>query len=689
MSTTSIQGSVVNATPTMVRIQFTGPNGAIRTPLIPQQNTFKPGDPVTVVVKSTPPFEFLSVSAPAPAPKPAPVPVPVSKPAPVPVQVPAPKPAPAPIAFPPTPMLQPVPFPVPQPVPSQVQMPVFPPVAPVPVPVPAPVPVPVPAPVPVPVPAPVPVPVPAPVPVPVPAPVPAPQSVVTPPGQGEMSIQGTVLNATPDMVKLQFTGPNGALRSPLVPQKNSYKVGDPVTVIVKSTPPFDFLRVVSAPAPVPAPAPVSQNGLQKPATPAQDDITIRGSVLNANPAMVKIQFTGPNGKLRTPLITQKNNFSNGDAVSVVVKSVPPYEFVKLNPVTVATPVPVPVATPVQNTIKQPALPAQDDISVQGTILDANPAQARVKFTDPDGKLRTPVIVQKNDYVNGDNVVVLLKSKAPYEFVKLYKPNEGPSMLPVPDITDRPPVLPMTEVLKDQSVITTQNNPQPLTFPIAPTSNDTTFPDTVNTACVLDAIKKCGTKSSTMTGNFNLGAYTTMPMPVPMAPRSTFSDSFVNKINNNNIINNIDYTVDLEVDTTPFVEYRSVPPKDLGEEIPSRGDTLVPRNILKASSVPIVDSEETPVMSRADVPIVDMLGNEGKAIGTSIAMYIKQIGEMIFSYTKDLASNETISQVFKDNSKIIALLIAVAAGSFIMNAGIAAIVVGIVLLIATKNVTKLF
>jgi hypothetical protein len=95
------------------------------------------------------------------------------------------------------------------------------------------------------------------------------------------------------------------------------------------------------------------------------------------------------------------------------------------------------------------------------------------------------------------------------------------------------------------------------------------------------------------------------------------------------------------------------------------------------------------MSRADVPIVDILGTSGKTVGTSIAMYVKQIGEMLFSYTKDLASNETISQVFKDNSKIIALLIAVAVGSFIMNAGISAIIVGIVLLIATKTVTSIF
>jgi hypothetical protein len=60
-----------------------------------------------------------------------------------------------------------------------------------------------------------------------------------------------------------------------------------------------------------------------------------------------------------------------------------------------------------------------------------------------------------------------------------------------------------------------------------------------------------------------------------------------------------------------------------------------------------------------------------------------------TYTKNIASNDTVSQLFKDNSKIIMVLIAIAAGSFIMNAGISAIIVGIVLLIATKNVTKIF
>ena len=95
------------------------------------------------------------------------------------------------------------------------------------------------------------------------------------------------------------------------------------------------------------------------------------------------------------------------------------------------------------------------------------------------------------------------------------------------------------------------------------------------------------------------------------------------------------------------------------------------------------------MSRADIPIVDMLGDNSKKIGNALVVYMKQLGEMIMSYTKNLASNDAISQLFKDNSKIIMVLIAVAVGSFIMNAGISAIIVGIVLLIATQNVTKIF
>jgi len=180
----------------------------------------------------------------------------------------------------------------------------------------------------------------------------------------------------------------------------------------------------------------------------------------------------------------------------------------------------------------------------------------------------------------------------------------------------------------------------------------------------------------------------------MAPRETFSDSFVHEIKNKNIVNNIDYTVDFEIATTPFEITKVTSPKNIGEEIPSRSDVMVPINSVKAASDEIfpfdTNKKATPTMSRADIPIVDILGDRTKEMGKSIAVYVKKIGEMFFSYIQDIAkNNNAISQVFKDNSKLISVLIAVAAGSFIMNAGVSAIMVGIVLLIATKNVTQLF
>jgi hypothetical protein len=179
----------------------------------------------------------------------------------------------------------------------------------------------------------------------------------------------------------------------------------------------------------------------------------------------------------------------------------------------------------------------------------------------------------------------------------------------------------------------------------------------------------------------------------MAPRETFEDEFVKKPRNKNIVDGIDYTVDFEIGSTPFVEYKNIPPQNIGDPIPDRRDTMVPKNPLKAGSDPILPSEiskTTPtVMSRADIPVVDMLGDGTKKIGNALVVYMKQLGEMIMSYTKNIASNDTVSQLFKDNSKIIMILIAIAIGSFVVNAGISAVVVGIVLLIATQNVTKIF
>ena len=63
--------------------------------------------------------------------------------------------------------------------------------------------------------------------------------------------------------------------------------------------------------------------------------------------------------------------------------------------------------------------------------------------------------------------------------------------------------------------------------------------------------------------------------------------------------------------------------------------------------------------------------------------------MLSEYFTTLYSNDALQSAFKDNSKIISILIAIAVGSYIVNAGMSAIVVGIILLIATKNVVKIF
>jgi hypothetical protein len=144
---------------------------------------------------------------------------------------------------------------------------------------------------------------------------------------------------------------------------------------------------------------------------------------------------------------------------------------------------------------------------------------------------------------------------------------------------------------------------------------------------------------------------------------------------------MDYTVDYEVSTTPFVQEKVVPPDELGSVIPSNHDVVVPKNQILAVSDLIV-----PV---ADKPVVGMLADGSINAGRMIAEYARTISQWLSQYYTMLSKNETISQLFKDNAKIISVLIAIAAGSFIVNAGVSAVVVGIILLIALKNVSNLF
>ncbi|AGE49910.1 hypothetical protein PBCVCan184_683L, partial [Paramecium bursaria Chlorella virus Can18-4] len=374
------------------------------------------------------------------------------------------------------------------------------------------------------------------------------------------------------------------------------------------------------------------------------------------------------------------------------------------PAPVPKPAPAPVPKPAPAPApKKPATPSQDDIAVQGTVMKiVSPTQVRIKFTDPDGVFRTPVITKTNHgLVNGSDVVVLLKSTPPYTFVSLYQENAknepspvGPQLLPSIEIKGQAPMLPIADIpnqFEQQSK---------LTYPISPSIDNgpMVIPGYVKTSCIMEAIQKCSKQDDDNTqSNFNLSSGTKMPLPLPMAPRETFTDLFLNqnylnKIDDKNVNydTGMDYTVDFEVSTTPFEQARMVPENQLGNAIPRTPDFKVPLNPIAAETEQIVpDDYPNVIKSRADTPIVDIIAKSSMNVGASVVNYAKVAGSWLSQYYSGMAKNDAISTVFKDNAKMISILIAVAVGSFIMNAGVSAIVVGIILLLAMKNVSQVF
>jgi hypothetical protein len=346
--------------------------------------------------------------------------------------------------------------------------------------------------------------------------------------------------------------------------------------------------------------------------------------------------------------------------------------------------------------KKPATPSQDDVAVQGTVMKiVSPTQVRIKFTDPDGIFRTPVITKTNHgLVNGSDIVVLLKSTPPYTFVSLYDKNAkvspaGPQLLPSIEIKNQAPMLPIADIPNQFE--------QQLTYPISPDTSRV-IPGYVKTSCIMEAIQKCGKQDDdNKQSNFNLGTSTKMPLPLPLAPRETFSDLFLNqnylnKIDDKNINyeEGMDYTVDFEISTTPFEQTQSVPENMLGNAIPRTPDFTRPLNPIAAETEQIVpDDYPNIIKSRADTPIVDLLAKSSMSVGTSAVNYAKVAGSWLSQYYSGMAKNDAISTVFKDNAKIISILIAVAVGSFIMNAGVSAVAVGVILLLAVKNVSGVF
>jgi hypothetical protein len=176
----------------------------------------------------------------------------------------------------------------------------------------------------------------------------------------------------------------------------------------------------------------------------------------------------------------------------------------------------------------------------------------------------------------------------------------------------------------------------------------------------------------------------------MAPRETFDNVFLDR-NEFNILkdHNIDYkhnmdlTVDYEMNTFSPTQTQ-VPPSMIGDAIKI---TPLAKNV--TNDVLGASEEIIPPLSRADVPLVDLMKIDYSGYSNAIKEYMTKIGKYLMDLYAMMSKNDAINGIFKDNIKIISVLIAVAAGSFIVNAGISAIAVGLILMLVTKNASKLF
>ena len=231
---------------------------------------------------------------------------------------------------------------------------------------------------------------------------------------------------------------------------------------------------------------------------------------------------------------------------------------------------------------------------------------------------------------------------------------------------------------------------------------------ISKSCLLQCINTCEKKTPQTSaakdfqpGGMNLLESPAYPQPLPMAPRETFDNfflkrDFLNGINDPNVDYryNMDLTIDYETtNTTSFAPATiPTPPNALGQTIPIPPPVRnVTNEVLEASGaiLPSMPVEIPTTISRADVPIVDMIKMNYSDYSVAVKEYMSSIGKSIGELYTTLSKNDAISGIFKDNIKIISILIAVAAGSFIVNSGISAIVVGLILLFVTKNVGDLF
>ncbi|AGE55963.1 hypothetical protein ATCVMO0605SPH_394L [Acanthocystis turfacea Chlorella virus MO0605SPH] len=121
------------------------------------------------------------------------------------------------------------------------------------------------------------------------------------------------------------------------------------------------IRPMGNSSPVPNPAPIQ----------SQETIIVEGTIVDANPKAVRVSFTWPNGQVVNPIIPGDNTYTTGDDVDVVIKSAPPYDFVRLiqlAPVPKPAPVPRPAPSPVPKPTPAPSS-ERSDAGLKPTIVN--------------------------------------------------------------------------------------------------------------------------------------------------------------------------------------------------------------------------------------------------------------------------------------------------------------------------------